>query len=58
MDAKAMHATDDPFAGTELSNDSDNLLADVWDWCVIDGCRPICLSGKLFMKKGRGAKFR
>jgi hypothetical protein len=58
MDAMTIHANNDPFAGTELSNDSDNLLSDVWDWCVLDGCRPIVISGRIHMKKGPYNKFR
>jgi len=58
MDAMAMHAANDPFAGTQLSNSSDELLSDVWDWCVIKGCRGVSLSGRLFMRKKATEKFQ
>jgi len=58
MDAVQLHANDDPFAGTELSNDSDTILADIWDWCAIKGCRSICLAGRLFMRDGTWDKFK
>lgn len=53
-----MHANDDPFAGTDLSNADDKLLADVWDWCAIKGCRSVCLSGRLFVRNSAWDKFR
>ncbi len=58
MDAASLNARENIFAGTGLSNISDQALADIWDWCVIDGCRPVCLAGRLFMKTGRFGKFR
>lgn len=53
-----MHDAADPFAGTLLSGGSDALLSDMWDWCVLQGCRPVCLSGRLFLRKGKWSKFR
>lgn len=53
-----MHAQNDVFAGSELNNESDEVLADVWDWCVIEGCRPITIAGKLFFKRGKWDRFR
>jgi len=58
MDAMAIHANEDPFGANNMSNEDDNLLSNVWDWCAIKGCRAICLSGNLFMKKGAWNKFR
>ena len=58
MDAMSLHASNDPFAGTQLSNQSDELLSDVWDWCVIKGCRGVCLSGRLFMRTKPAEKFQ
>ncbi|OCF45974.1 hypothetical protein I317_00062 [Kwoniella heveanensis CBS 569] len=58
MDAIDMHASDDPFAGTHLSNESDNVLSEIWDMCVIEGCRSTCISGRLYMRKERYDKFR
>lgn len=58
MDAMALHGHEDPFAGTQLSNSSDGVLSDVWDWCTMKGCRGITLSGRLFMKKKTTHKFR
>ncbi|WWC88719.1 uncharacterized protein L201_003632 [Kwoniella dendrophila CBS 6074] len=58
MDAITLHSHENPFTGTELSNDSDNFISEIWDWCVIKGCRSICISGKLFMKKDKWDKFR
>ncbi|WVF68945.1 hypothetical protein IAT40_003719 [Kwoniella sp. CBS 6097] len=58
MDAIDMHASDDPFAGTHLSNESDNVLSEIWDLCVIEGCRSTCISGRLYMRKEKYDKFR
>lgn len=54
----AAQAHDSTFAGTALGKGSDGLISDVWDWCVIDGCRPITMSGRLFVRKGKWTKFR
>jgi hypothetical protein len=57
MDATAQsHGS--PFAGTELDKGSDALLSNVWDWCVIKGCRPITMTGRLFVRKGKWTKYR
>ena len=58
MDAMTMHAGTDPTLDTEISGESEESLADIWDWCAIKGCRAICLSGRLFMKQGAWSKFR
>jgi len=58
MDAMAIHAKEDPFVGSDISNENENLLADIWEWCTIQGCRAVCLSGRLFMKKSAWSKFR
>lgn len=58
MDAMTLHGHDDPFAGTQLSNSSDAVLSDIWDWCTISGCREICLSGRIFLKKKKTHKFK
>jgi hypothetical protein len=58
MDLMRSNQLDDPFAGTELSNQSDQVLTEIWNWCVIRGCLPVCLSGRLFMAKGGREKFR
>ncbi|WVR06432.1 hypothetical protein IAU60_003463 [Kwoniella sp. DSM 27419] len=58
MDAIASHSQNDPFAGTELSNESDQVLSEIWDWCTIEGCRSTCITGRLFMRKDRTDKFR
>ncbi|WVQ96460.1 hypothetical protein IAU59_003565 [Kwoniella sp. CBS 9459] len=58
MDAMDMHASNDPFAGTQLSNESDNVLSEIWDMCVIEGCRSTCISGRLYMRKEKYDKFR
>ncbi|WRT67825.1 uncharacterized protein IL334_004799 [Kwoniella shivajii] len=58
MDAISLHSHENPFTGTELSNESDNFISEIWDWCVLDGCRSTCLSGRLYMKKDKWDKFR
>jgi hypothetical protein len=58
MDVMALHTRQDPFAGTGLSNESDESLSDIWDWCVIQGCRPVTNMGRLYMKMGQWDKFR
>ena len=58
MDVEKMHDAADPFAETSMSAGGDSLLSDMWDWCVLEGCRPICLSGRLFLRKGKWSKFR
>jgi len=58
MDVMALHRNHDPFAGTELGTGSDEILADIWDWCALKGCRPITQAGRLFMKKNRYDKYR
>ena len=58
MDAMAVHVNKNPVEETDVSNENDNLLADVWDWCAIKGCRAVCLSGRLFVKKSAWKKFR
>ena len=57
MDVVKMHSPHKAMT-SELSNDSDALLSDVWNWCVVQGCRTVTLSGRLFMKKGGMEKFR
>ncbi|OXM79382.1 spore wall assembly-related protein [Cryptococcus neoformans Bt63] len=37
---------------------TDEFLGEIWNWCIIRGCRPICLSGRLYMKHGAHEKFR
>jgi hypothetical protein len=58
MDITSAHTHDDPFAGTHVVDQADGLLADIWNWCAIQGCRGICLAGRLFFKKKRSEKFR
>ncbi|KAK8858607.1 hypothetical protein IAR55_002836 [Kwoniella newhampshirensis] len=58
MDVMTLHSKDDPFAGTELSNTTDVGLSDIWDWCAIKGCRSICISGRLHLKRDKYDKFR
>jgi hypothetical protein len=58
MDVEKTHDAADPFVGTSMSAGGDSLLSDMWDWCVLKGCRPICLSGRLFLRKGKWSKFR
>jgi hypothetical protein len=58
MDAMKTRTDNDPFSGTSLSSTLDESLSVLWDWCVVAGCRSVCLSGRLFMKKGRNEKFR
>jgi hypothetical protein len=58
MDAMEMPANVDAFAGTGLSNTTDHVLGDIWDWCVIKGCRSVYTSGRLYMKKGKWDKFK
>nr|XP_018262424.1 uncharacterized protein I303_05441 [Kwoniella dejecticola CBS 10117]OBR84582.1 hypothetical protein I303_05441 [Kwoniella dejecticola CBS 10117] len=58
MDAITLHSHRNPFTGTELSNESDNFISEIWDWCVIKGCRSTCISGRLFMRKDKWDKFR
>ena len=58
MDAMEMHNHKDPFAGTRLSNASDDILSDIWDWCAIKGCRGVCMSGRLYFKKKPLDKFK
>ncbi|WVW84624.1 hypothetical protein I302_106658 [Kwoniella bestiolae CBS 10118] len=58
MDAMTLHSHDNPFTGTELSNESDDFLSDIWDWCVIKGCRSITVCGRLFMRKDKWDKLR
>ncbi|WVQ65819.1 uncharacterized protein L199_003997 [Kwoniella botswanensis] len=58
MDVITLHSRENPFTGTELSNESDDFLSEVWDWCVIKGCRSITVSGRLFMRKDKWDKFR
>jgi hypothetical protein len=36
----------------------DRVLSDIWDWCVVRGCRSVCTSGRLYMKKGKWDRFR
>ena len=58
MDATLLHADANSLAGSEFSNEIDTVLADIWDWCAIKGCRSVCLAGRLFMKKDGWDKFR
>lgn len=58
MDATGTMVHDDVFAGTSLSDASDQVLADVWDWCVIQGCRPVCQAGRLYLRTSQYGKFR
>ncbi|KAL7420775.1 hypothetical protein Q5752_004727 [Cryptotrichosporon argae] len=48
----------DELVGAQLGNRSDAALAQVWDWCVIKGCREVTLAGRLFVKQGRWSTFR
>ncbi|EIW73527.1 hypothetical protein TREMEDRAFT_25253, partial [Tremella mesenterica DSM 1558] len=58
MDALEVTASHDPFAGTELGKGSDVILTDIWDWCTLKGCTPVCQAGRLFVKRGPYRKFR
>lgn len=31
----------------------DSLLADVWSWCFVQGCRPSKMAGRVYMKQGQ-----
>jgi hypothetical protein len=61
-----MDVSSSPNAGlatrASLSRDTDevddSLLADVWNWCYIQGCRPSKMAGRLYMKRGHNRQFR
>ncbi|WVO12653.1 hypothetical protein L204_100258 [Cryptococcus depauperatus] len=58
MDAATLAARGNKFAGVAISDGPEEFLADIWDWCTIQGCRPICLSGRVYMKSDKWKKFR
>jgi hypothetical protein len=31
----------------------DTVLADVWNWCFVQGCRPAKMAGRVFIKRGQ-----
>ncbi|KIR57141.1 spore wall assembly protein [Cryptococcus gattii Ru294] len=45
-------------SGAMHDDGTDEFLGEIWNWCTIRGCRPICLSGRLYMKQGSHSKFR
>lgn len=50
-----MHVNVDEDAVTKPPPSSDNehpMLGIMFNWCVLDGCRPILRGGKIFMRKG------
>ncbi|WVQ83201.1 hypothetical protein IAT38_005340 [Cryptococcus sp. DSM 104549] len=58
MDVTQSRGHHNIFAGTSLSQEPDSALSEVWDWCIIQGCRSVCLAGRLYMKKDQWKKFR
>jgi hypothetical protein len=54
MDVAHLHAK--TLSG--FDSHSEELLNNVWNWCVIDGCRTITMCGPIFVKRGRYRKFK
>ncbi|KAL1412835.1 hypothetical protein Q8F55_000584 [Vanrija albida] len=42
----------------DLDFDAQQELDDVWNWCVIEGCRAITNSGRIFIKQSAYKKFK
>ncbi|KAK4686458.1 hypothetical protein P7C73_g3664, partial [Tremellales sp. Uapishka_1] len=38
--------------------ESDEVLSQIWDWCVVEGCRAVTGTGRVFLRKGAWDKFR
>ncbi|WVQ73104.1 hypothetical protein IAR50_002668 [Cryptococcus sp. DSM 104548] len=57
MDAMELAEKGNSLIGA-ATEDSDEFLSSIWDWCTVKGCRSICLSGRMYMKKSTWRKFR
>jgi len=56
MDARQYHAKAWVNYGTDTI--AEDILDNIWNWCVIDGCRPITAGGRIFVKRGKFRKFK
>ncbi|TYJ58455.1 hypothetical protein B9479_000662 [Cryptococcus floricola] len=57
MDAMELAQKGDILTGA-ATEASDDFLSSIWDWCTVKGCRSICLSGRMYMRKSTWRKFR
>lgn len=44
--------------GGSAGGSSDEMLAEIWDWCPLKGCRPITHAGRIYLKKSPFEKYR
>lgn len=56
MDVVQLHMGSELFTGGNSA--SETLLNQMWNWCVIEGCRPITHSGRVYVRRSQWGKFR
>lgn len=58
MDAVAVHSGAAAFLGKVLDLEVERSLNNIWNWCIIDGCRAITHSSPIYIREGPWAKFQ
>lgn len=58
MDVVQLHMGREAFVGQALDVSTETLLNQLWNWCVIDGCRPVTFSGRVYVRRSKWGKFR
>jgi hypothetical protein len=58
MDVVQLHMGREAFVGSAMDISTETLVNQLWNWCVIDGCRPVTHSGRVYVRRSRWGKFR
>lgn len=58
MDVVQLHIGREAFVGQALDINTETLVNQLWNWCVIDGCRPVTHSGRVYVRRSKWGKFR
>ncbi|KLT42021.1 hypothetical protein CC85DRAFT_285951 [Cutaneotrichosporon oleaginosum] len=58
MDVVQLHMGREAFVGQALDLHTETLVNQLWNWCVIDGCRPVTHSGRVYVRRSKWGKFR
>lgn len=58
MDVVQLHMGREAFVGQALDLSTETTLNQLWNWCVIDGCRPVTHSGRVYVRRSKWGKFR
>ncbi|BEJ14793.1 hypothetical protein CspHIS471_0405600 [Cutaneotrichosporon sp. HIS471] len=58
MNVRQLHMGREAFVGQAQDVTTETVINQLWNWCVIDGCRPVTHSGRVYVRRSPWGKFR